>query len=280
MNLKHLIFYGVALAAVLVAVPACTSENDIPKSVTGEESSESYTDEEIIQIYESRRADMESQTVSGSRVVGGSDIDFLLMTSEIEQVKFLLNHPNNLAQYQQELSARYNLREYYNTENQCIDYLISITSANDVQEIYEFGSTYGGNTNSNNNHKILMSYCSNRPKIIQDIMIDAAVRIDGVHPTLVTIEDKSIDGYCEVILLEDIGKDIAGHEVIEYIIDAAAAFVTPEFALAMKGYTLLRFVMQLYRYYQYKETHQNSSWANPLDSLPPLIPYPYPIEPT
>lgn len=279
MNLKHLIFGGVALAAVLVAVPACTSESDIPKSVTGEESSESYTDEEVIQIYESRRAAMESQKTPGSRVVGGSDINLLLTMPENEQVKFLLNQPNNLAQYQQELSARYNQQEYNNTEDRCIDYLISITSANDVQKIFEFGSAYGVNTNSNNNHKILMSYCSRRPKIIQEIMIDAAVRIDGVHPTLIAIEDQSIDGYCEVILLEDIGKGIATHELIEYLIDAAEAVVTPESALAMKGYTLLKFVLQLYKYYQCKETHK-SSWANPLDSVPPLIPYPNPIEPT
>lgn len=280
MNLKHLILCGVALAAMLVSVSACTSESDIPKSVAEGKSSESYTDEEVIQIYESRRAAMESETVSGSRVVGGQEIDLLLTMSENEQVKFLLNHPNNLAQYQQELSARYDQQEYSNVEDQCIDYLISITSADDVQKVYEFGCTYGGNTNSNNNHKILMSYCSNRPKIIQDIMIDAAVRIDGVHPTLVTIEDKSIDGYCEDILLEDIGKDIAGRELIGLVLEALELGVTPEFAIVMKGYTLLRFVMQLYRYYQCKETHQNSSWTNPLDSVPPLIPYPNPIEPT
>lgn len=197
MDLKHLIFCGVALAALSVSIPACTSESDVPKSAVADKTTESYTDEEVIQIYESRRAAMESQTASGSRVVGGPIIDYLLRMSESEQIQYLLDHPEDLIPCQQELSARYNEEEYDDVEDQCIEYLSCTTSPNDVLKLYEFGSTYGENTDSVNKPVILMSYCSRRPKIIQDIMIDAAVGIDGVQPPILRIEDKSIGGYCE-----------------------------------------------------------------------------------
>ena len=51
------------------------------------------------------------------------------------------------------------------------------------------------------------------------------------------------------------GSCILGHVLTEIVIDAFELEVTPEFALAMNGYSLVKLAVQLYQYYECRATH-------------------------
>lgn len=264
MKKNHFIYQLLLFFAIQITITSCSSEEEIlemEQSIAY--NTDSYSDAEVLKLYEERLAAINlkvNDKESFRKVVGGEmSFEFLESLSSEQQLNVLFSQSENkLHYYKAKADQKYPPNEVETFENECLDYLIETTSADDVLKIMEFGTKYFECSDTSQKPKIVMSYCSHRPKIIQNIMIDGAVQIDLIKP--VAIEGiGGAYGYCEKQLLHEIEHDLIMKTATGLFFEAVGWSVCPELGFIMNGLSIIKFVDQLMRYHNCKLTHLNSA---------------------
>lgn len=240
-----------AFAAIvaLFTIPACSTEEDEPKSVV-ESTSDSYSDEEVLAIYNSRLAAAKQQTSVDSRAIGGGMVDILVTKPYYEQIEYLLTCTvSQLEEYDKQILQRYNRDELYEMNAQYERKLIAMTSATEVQRIYDFCQEYADATEDDSKHHIVMSYCSNRPKIIQDIVIDTSVRIDICSDKITAgIGGTFVPERCIRQLKKDIADKMGESVLTASILFTLEVTLAPEYDMMLLCADLIEFIKIMHDY--------------------------------
>lgn len=244
-----------AFAAIvaLFTIPACSTEEDEPKSVV-ESTSDSYSDEEVLAIYASSH---KASQYGLSRTVGGEGSDHtvtfnnLLSMSYDKQIEKLMSlSVKDLERLSNEGKQNYNelqVQQYETYQSNVIDYFIATTSTSEVVSVFDFSAEYCKNMEEDLKPKIVMNYCSNKSKTIQTIIINTSVKIDVVQP-FIAVDPNKLLGKCEAQLRSDLGHKLGFTVLTEFLTTLSSGFVAPEEAAIFLGVDLCELIDIIYHY--------------------------------